>query len=126
MFDLSPEFRHQLAADRRASLQRSAEHRPAGSLRRAAGSGLVRLGLRLGYDGSVPPFARSVLTRAPQWGASPRSRPHVRARDELLAAYPDGIPGSARLDRVLPERLSQLRDVALEDVRRGHGRVAGP
>ena len=45
---------------------------------------------------------------------------------ELLAADPGGIPGPARLDRVLPERLSQLGDVALEDVHRGRGRVAGP
>ena len=64
MFDMSPEFRHQLAADRRASLQRSGEHRPAGSLRRAVGSGLVRLGLRLGYDGSVPPFGSQLGTDA--------------------------------------------------------------
>jgi hypothetical protein len=50
MTDSSPEFRYQLAADRRVSLQRSGEYRPAGALRRVVGSGLVRLGLRLGYD----------------------------------------------------------------------------
>jgi hypothetical protein len=50
MTDPSPEFRYQLAADRRVSLQRSGEHRPVGPLRRAVGSGLVSLGLRLGYD----------------------------------------------------------------------------
>ena len=54
--DSSSQLRHQLAADRMASLRRSAEHGPPSSLRRAVGSGLVRLGLRLGYPGSVPPF----------------------------------------------------------------------
>jgi len=39
-----------------AALRRSAEPLPAGPLRRAVASGLVRLGLRLGYDGSVPPY----------------------------------------------------------------------
>ena len=33
---------HQLAADRMAALQRSADHGPPGSLRRAVGAGLVR------------------------------------------------------------------------------------
>jgi hypothetical protein len=54
VFDMSPEFRHQLAADRMASLRRSAEPSPNRPLRRALGSGLVRLGLRLGYDGHPP------------------------------------------------------------------------
>jgi hypothetical protein len=50
MFDVSDRFLHQLAADRRASLQRSREHRPDGPLRRAIGSALVRLGLRLRHN----------------------------------------------------------------------------
>ena len=49
MTDPSPEFRYQLAVDRRVSLQRSGEHPPAGPVRRAVGSGLVRRGLRVGY-----------------------------------------------------------------------------
>ncbi len=53
---LVPELRQELAAARVAALHRSAGHSAAGPLRRAAGSALVRLGLRLGYDGSVPPL----------------------------------------------------------------------
>ena len=53
---LTPEIRHELAAARVAALHRSAMPAQAGRLRRAVASGLVRLGLRLGYDGSVPPF----------------------------------------------------------------------
>jgi hypothetical protein len=51
-----PEIRQELAATRVTALRRSAEHVPVGPLRRALGSGLVRLGLRLGYDGHVPPL----------------------------------------------------------------------
>jgi hypothetical protein len=50
------EIRQELAAARVAALQRSAASAPPGPLRRAAGTALVRLGLRLGYDGSVPPL----------------------------------------------------------------------
>ena len=53
---LTPEVRRELSVARVAALHRSAQHLPAGPLRRAVGSGLVRLGLRLGYEGSVPPF----------------------------------------------------------------------
>ena len=60
MFDVSDRFLHQLAADRRASLHRSGEPRPAGPLRRAIGSGLVRLGLRMSHGGNVPPSASQV------------------------------------------------------------------
>ena len=56
MSDASSELRHQLAADRMAALRRSAEHGPPSSLRRAVGSGLVRLGLRLRSDGRISPF----------------------------------------------------------------------
>ena len=52
----APEIRQELAAARLAALHRSAVSAHPGPLRRAAGSALVRLGLRLGYDGSVPPF----------------------------------------------------------------------
>lgn len=44
MCDSSLEFRHQLAADRRVALRRCGEHGRTGSLRRADGSGHVRLG----------------------------------------------------------------------------------
>ena len=49
------EVRNELASARAAALHRAAGPLPAGPLRRAAGSALVRLGLRLGYDGRVPP-----------------------------------------------------------------------
>ena len=52
----APEIRQELAAARLAALHRSAASATPGPLRRAAGSALVRLGLRLGYDGSVPPL----------------------------------------------------------------------
>ena len=52
----APEIRQELAAARLAALQRSAASAHPGPLRRAAGSALVRLGLRLGYEGSVPPL----------------------------------------------------------------------
>lgn len=52
---LAPEIRQELAAARVAALHRSAASTSPGPLRRAAGAALVRLGLRLGYDGSVPP-----------------------------------------------------------------------
>ena len=64
---LTPEMRHEFAAARVAALHRSATPAHAGPLRRAVASALVRLGLRLGYDGSVPPLvaqpASSVGTR---------------------------------------------------------------
>jgi hypothetical protein len=50
------EIRQELAAARLAALHRSASSASPGPLRRAAGSALVRLGLRLGYEGSVPPL----------------------------------------------------------------------
>lgn len=52
----APEIRQELAAARLAALHRSAASATPGPLRRAAGSALVHLGLRLGYDGSVPPL----------------------------------------------------------------------
>ena len=52
----APEIRQELAAARLAALHRSAASAQPGPLRRAAGSALVRLGLRLGYEGSVPPL----------------------------------------------------------------------
>ena len=52
----APEIRQELAAARLAALHRSAASVSPGPLRRAAGSALVRLGLRLGYEGSVPPL----------------------------------------------------------------------
>jgi hypothetical protein len=52
----APEIRQELAAARLAALHRSAASAHPGPVRRAAGSALVRLGLRLGYEGSVPPL----------------------------------------------------------------------
>jgi hypothetical protein len=52
----APEIRQELAAARLAALHRSAASSSPGPLRRAAGAALVRLGLRLGYEGSVPPL----------------------------------------------------------------------
>ncbi len=53
---LDHEIRRELAAARVAALHRSAMPAHAGPLRRAVAAGLVRLGLRLGYEGSVPPL----------------------------------------------------------------------
>ena len=58
-----PEIRQELAATRVSALRRSAEHAPVGPLRRALGAGLVRLGLRLGYDGHVPPLVSQLSRR---------------------------------------------------------------
>jgi hypothetical protein len=56
IIELTPEFRHEVATSRVAALHRSAEPIPAGPVRRAVATWLVRLGLRLGYDGKVPPL----------------------------------------------------------------------
>ena len=86
---LEPEIRQELAGARVAALHRSAGRSAAGPLRRAAGSALVRLGLRLGYDGSVPPLVAqpgsSVGVRLePDTHRFPfllqRDRPRTRAR----------------------------------------------
>jgi hypothetical protein len=81
---LTPEVRHELAAARVAALTRSAERRPAGRLRRTVGSGLVRLGLRLGYDGSVPPLVTQ-LTRREEAPSGASSRPITPAADRHVA-----------------------------------------
>jgi hypothetical protein len=60
-----PEIRQELAATRVSALRRSAEHGPVGPVRRAIGAGLVRLGLRLGYDGHVPPLVSQLRTEEP-------------------------------------------------------------
>lgn len=67
-----PEVRHELALLRTAGLRRSATT-PAGSFRRAVGGGLVRLGLRLAHDGSVPPLVPQLPCReeAPARVSSP-------------------------------------------------------
>jgi len=80
--DSSSEFRHQLAADRMAALRRSGEHGPSSSLRRAVGSGLVRLGLRLRSDARVPLPVSQFGTAAGRTtgGAAPaRPQPHEPA-----------------------------------------------
>jgi hypothetical protein len=59
----APEIRQELAAARLAALHRSAASASPGPLRRAAGSALVRLGLRLGYEGSVPPLVAQPESR---------------------------------------------------------------
>jgi hypothetical protein len=69
-----PEIRQELAATRVSALRRSAQPGPVGPVRRAIGAGLVRLGLRLGYDGHVPPLVSQLSRReeAPT-GVSTRS-----------------------------------------------------
>jgi hypothetical protein len=67
---LDPEVRRELAAARVAALHRSATPAHAGPLRRVVASGLVRLGLRLGYDGSVPP-----LVAQPRYGVGVGRQP---------------------------------------------------
>ena len=64
---LTPEIRHELAAARVAALHRSAMPVHAGPLRRAVASGLVRLGLRLGYEGSVPPLVTQPGSSVVTW-----------------------------------------------------------
>jgi hypothetical protein len=74
ILELTPEFRHHAAAARVASLRHSAEPSPPGPLRRVVGRGLVRLGLRLGYAGPVPPVVSQLGaegTPAPAGVASP-------------------------------------------------------
>jgi hypothetical protein len=71
---LDPEVRRELAAARVAALHRSATPAHAGPLRRVVASGLVRLGLRLGYDGSVPPL---VPLRGYRWGVGFQPETHT-------------------------------------------------
>ena len=78
-----------------AALHRSAEAPPAGPLRRAAGSALVRLGLRLGYDGSVPP-----LVAQPDNSAGARFEPGTRT----ISPESDSRVGARRLARASRER----------------------
>ncbi len=76
---LAPEIRQELAAARVAALHRSATSASPGPLRRAAGSALVRLGLRLGYDGSVPP-----LVAQPESSVGARFRPGTHTVSFLI------------------------------------------
>ena len=62
IIELTPEFRHEVAAARVAALHRSAEPVPAGPVRRAVARWLVGLGLRLGYDGNAPAFDPQPIT----------------------------------------------------------------
>ena len=71
-----PEIRQELVATRVSALRRSGRRMPAGPLRRAVGAGLVRLGLRLGYDGHVPPFV-SQLSRREEAPTGVSTRPLV-------------------------------------------------
>jgi hypothetical protein len=74
---LVPEVRQELAVARLAALQRSAASASPGPLRRATGTALVRLGLRLGYDGSVPPLV-----------AQPENSAGVRLEPDTRTVYP--------------------------------------
>ena len=67
----TPEIRQELAAARLAALHRSAASATPGPLRRAAGSALVRLGLRLGYEGSVPPLVAQPVDSSMGAGLQP-------------------------------------------------------
>ena len=77
ILESTPEFRHDAAAARIASLRHSAEPSPAGPFRRAMGRGLVRLGLRLGYDGHVPPFVSQLGTEGTPASAGVTSPLHA-------------------------------------------------
>ena len=88
------EIRQELAAARLAALHRSAASAHPGPLRRAAGSALVRLGLRLGYEGSVPP-----LVAQPESSVGARLEPGTHtvfhgseSEIERELAAPIGIP----------------------------------
>jgi len=79
MFEqLNSNFGHELATIRLAELHRAAEPLPAGPLRRAVGTALVRLGLRLGYDGSVPPFVSQ-----PEYGVGTGLEPGTHAVSQV-------------------------------------------
>jgi hypothetical protein len=81
MFDVSDRFLHQLAADRGASLQRCGERRPVGSLRRAIGSALVRLGLRPGYN-IAPIDSQPGTALAPQHSEGSPSVASLRTKED--------------------------------------------
>jgi hypothetical protein len=77
---LTPEFRHEAAASRAAALHRSALPVPPGPARRLVGSALVRLGLRLGSDGFVPPSVSQLrIEEVPPSGTSSSSWETARA-----------------------------------------------
>ncbi len=85
---LALEIRQELAAARVAALHRSARGAPPGTLRRAVGSALVRLGLRLAYDRGVPP-----LVLQPGDNAGARLEPGTRViPPETTPAPPVGWP----------------------------------
>jgi hypothetical protein len=106
----TPEIRTQLAVDRVAALRHAARPAHPGPLRRSLGNAFVRLGLRLGTDGSVPPSAapaESLEEVSAPAGASSillaarRARPRVAAiatwddfERELAAPYGVGVAGS--------------------------------
>jgi len=81
MFDVSDRFLHQLAADRRASLQHPGEHRSVGSLRRAIGAALVRLGVRLGYN-VAPIDSQPGAAHAPQHSEGSPSVASLRTKGD--------------------------------------------
>jgi len=105
----TPEIRTQLAADRVAALRHSARPVHPGPLRRSLGNAFVRIGLRLGSDGSVPPsavLAESLEEVSAPAGASSillsarRTRPRVAAiatwddfERELAAPYGVRVAG---------------------------------
>ncbi len=105
------EIRRELAAVRVSALRRSARPSPAGPLRRALGNGFVRLGLRLGSDGSVPPsFAHAVSVQEvpapagasaflPAWRTRRRRPSLARRRADDFAARARGAlrPPRARV-----------------------------
>jgi hypothetical protein len=104
------EIRTQLAADRVSALRRSARPVHPGPLRRSLGNAFVRVGLRLGSDGSVPPSAvpaESLEEVSAPAGASSillsarRTRPRVAGiatwddfERELAAPYGVRVAGS--------------------------------
>ena len=88
----APEIRQELAAARLAALHRSAASAAPGPFRRAVGSALVRLGLRLGYEGSVPPLVAQPANGSTGAGLQPGT--HTASTESDLArelAAPFGI-----------------------------------
>ena len=111
------EIRQELAAARLAALHRSAASAHPGPLRRAAGSALVRLGLRLGYDGSVPPFVaqpgNSSVGARLQPGTHTVSRVGLQSDTHTVSAVSTAFATASDLERELAApfgiRVARLR-----------------
>jgi hypothetical protein len=85
------EIRQELTAVRVGALRDAARPSHPGPLRRAVGNAFVRLGLRLGSDGSVPP---SVVQPASVKGVSARAEIPFLASARHAPARPGAWAGS--------------------------------